>query len=369
MPNKIIHGGNLHEIEHKYQIPMEKLVDFSGNVNPLGFPESVKKAITEGLSKITTYPDVNYEGLKKAISHYTGAKSQNILVGNGSTELIALFIKTVKSIGGNKKALLIAPSYGEYERELQNCGFEYDTFSLLEEQDFEPDVSQLITALTHKYSLIILCNPNNPTGKAIYHEDMEKLLMHCRDNSIFVMIDETYAEFCESTCVETSVFIDKYDNLFTIRGTSKFFAIPGLRLGYALCSGYNILSAFSASQYPWSVNSLADAAGQAMFHDSDFINKTKKLIISEKKHMFERLARIKCIKAYKSQSNFILIKLLPNCPLNSNEIFEKVLETGYLIRDCDGYSFLDNRFIRICVLMPSENQLLISNLKKILECV
>ena len=185
------HGGDLDAIERQYKIPKSEIIDFSGNINPLGFPKSVKNAIAENIDIVSMYPDKNYTALKKSIANYTNADFKNISVGNGSTELISVFIKSVNA----KKAVILGPAYSEYENELKisNSNFEY--FPLKEEYEFNINVDSLIKFLTPDIDLFIACNPNNPTGTAINIEQLDKILCHCKTNNTFVIIYEKYIEF------------------------------------------------------------------------------------------------------------------------------------------------------------------------------
>ena len=154
-----VHGGDLDVISREYNIPKNEIVNFSGNVNPLGLPPSVKKAIKENVDCATDYPDVSYVGLRNAISSYTGVKSENIVVGNGSTELISAFIK----VSEPKKAVIVSPAYSEYLKEIKLLGGEVELFELMEDKDYMLDVDTLISHITKDTDIVVICNPNNPT--------------------------------------------------------------------------------------------------------------------------------------------------------------------------------------------------------------
>ncbi len=357
------HGGDLDSIEQKYGIPKQQILDFSGNINPLGFPESVLKELADNLHIISTYPDKNYAALRHAIADYTGALENHIVVGNGSSELIAAFIKTINA----RKTLIMGPAYSEYEREAQLCGSTYSYFPLKEEDSFQIDIEKLLQSLTQEIGLFIACNPNNPTGSIITTKQMETILIHCKINDIAVMIDETYIEFCDTIDEICSIpLVQKYQNLFVIRGVSKFFAAPGIRLGYGISSNPLFLQKLKKVQDPWSVNSLAAFAGEHLFADKEFIETTKQLISSEKKRIMEELSSWKNIKVYPSGSNFILIHLLSD-HITAAEIFENLIIKRLLIRDASSFTFLDKSYLRFCILRPQNNTFLLSELKKLVE--
>ncbi len=357
------HCGDLDAIQNKYHIPKNEIVDFSGNINPLGFPDSVKQRLAKNLDIVCVYPDKNYTALRKAISNYTGAKVEHIVVGNGSTELISTFIKIAQA----KKTLIVAPAYSEYEREVTLCGSQYCYFALEEKQQFCLNVSKLISALTSEIGLLILCNPNNPTGTIVTKIQLEEILQHCSKNNISVMIDETYMEFCENLeeCCAIPL-AEKFDNLFVIRGTSKFFAAPGIRLGYGISSNAVFLETLKQNQDPWSVNSIAAFAGELLFSDKEFIQQTKTLISTERKRCIEQLRQFQNMTVYASSSNFILMKLQTNA-INSHKIFEKLIQKKLLVRDASSFAFLDDTFLRFCIRMPEQNTALLQQLKELVE--
>lgn len=357
------HGGDLDAINRIYGIPTEDIIDFSGNINPYGFPENVRSELSNNLHIISTYPDKEYTALRKSIALYTGANWQDIAVGNGSTELISTFIKSVNP----KKAIIIGPSYSEYEKELEKLKSDFKYFPLEEKEDFLLNLDKLLAALSEDVDLLVACNPNNPTGTVITTSQTEKILAHCKINSISVMIDETYIEFSDNIENICSIpFTLKFDNLFVIRGISKFFSAPGLRLGYGISSNKNFHALLKSNQDPWSVNSLAAFSGERLFSEENFIKQTHLLVSSERKKLMAELETWHNIKAYPSSTNFILLKLLTD-KITSWEIFENLIQKNMLIRDASSFTFLDDTFIRFCILLPDQNRMLIENLKSLIE--
>ncbi|GFI61535.1 threonine-phosphate decarboxylase [Clostridiales bacterium] len=181
------------------------------------------------------------------------------------------------------------------------------------------------------------------------------------------MVDETYIEFSDNLESICSIpLVEEYDNIFVIRGISKFFAAPGLRLGYGITSSKKFHELLSENQDPWSVNILASFAGEHIFRDKDFIDATKKLISTERKKLYNELSTWKNIKLYNSASNFMLVKLLTD-KVTALEIFEHMIKKKMLIRDAGSFTFLDESYIRFCILTPKENERLIMELKNIIE--
>ena len=357
------HGGDLYAIEQKYNIPKSDIIDFSGNINPLGFPSGIKKLLSDNIDLVCIYPDKNYTALKESISIYTGADIENIAVGNGSTELISAFIKSICP----KKAIILGPAYSEYENELKKIGSSFDYFPLDEKDDFVLQTKKLLNVLTEDIDFFVACNPNNPTGTVIEASQMDIIAMHCKKNSISIMIDETYIEFCDDINKVCSIPLTKaYDNIFVIRGISKFFAAPGIRLGYGITSNKGFHNLLTYIQDPWSVNILAAFSGEHLFTDKRFIEETCSLISTERIRILNELKTWKNIKTYPSSSNFILVKLLNN-RIKSSEIFHNLIRKKLLIRDAESFTFLDSSYIRFCILSPQKNQMLIESLKEIIE--
>lgn len=357
------HGGDLDAIERKYGIPKAEIRDFSGNINPLGFPKTTENALAKNLSLISTYPDKNYLALRSAIAEYTGANTENIVVGNGSTELISAFIKTVNP----KNSIIIGPAYSEYEREVTLCGGVFSYFELKESENFEINLSELLESLTSEIDMLVACNPNNPTGSIITTKQLREILAHCQKNNISVMVDETYAEFSDNLDEICAIpLTDAFDNLFVIRGTSKFFAAPGIRLGYGVSANAAFKARLTTNQDPWSVNSLAAFVGEHIFADTAFHAQTQKLISDERRKAFHELSSWKNIKAYPSSANFILLKLLTD-KTNAGELFEKLILKKMLIRDASSFAFLDDSFLRFCILSPEDNAELLQELKRYVE--
>ncbi|MBQ5589505.1 MAG: aminotransferase class I/II-fold pyridoxal phosphate-dependent enzyme, partial [Anaerotignum sp.] len=315
------------------------------------------------LHLICTYPDKKYKALKKAIGAYTGAEASHIVVGNGSTELIATFIQTISA----EHSIIMGPAYSEYEREITLNGGKFDYFPLREEENFRLNLPALLEALTPDVGMFIACNPNNPTGTAIRVDEMRTILEHCKKIGASVMIDETYIEFSDILDDICSIpLVAEFDNLFVIRGTSKFFAAPGIRLGYGMSSNQAFLDRFKTNSDPWSVNSLADFIGQHIFTDFDFHKATQKLVSEERRKAFDELSTWKNIKAFPSEANFILLKLKTD-KVTSGDLFEKCIMKKMLIRDASSFTFLDETFLRFCILSPENNAALLKELKSIVE--
>lgn len=356
------HGSDLDKIEAIYGIRKEDITSFSANVNPLGISHKLHTTLTGCIDVITTYPDRNYIKLRKCIASYTDADLENIIVGNGSTELISLFIQT----NHPKKALIVGPTYSEYEREVTLGGGSTLYYPLEEEKDFQMDAADFCKHLNDTLDLLVICNPNNPTSTAITHKKMRQILDACMQYGIFVMVDETYVEFAASEKSITSIpLTNYYSNLIILRGTSKFFASPGLRLGYAITGNQDLVKQINTRKNPWTINSLAEAAGRIMFEDKEYIHATKELIASERQRIYQELCTWETVKVYPPSANFMLVHILKE-DVTADMVFENCIRKGLMIRDCSAFPFLDSGYFRFCIMHPAQNDQLLASLKELL---
>ena len=354
-PKEHFHGSDLEKIEEIYGIPKENIISFSANVNPLGISYDLRKELPKHLDAITRYPDREYTSLRKCIGEYVHTDYENILVGNGSTELISL----VAQIMQPKNALIVGPTYSEYEHEISLVGGRSHYFRLQESDRFLLDIKALSKALTKDVDLLVLCNPNNPTSSQIDRQAMRIILDNCKEHGIFVMVDETYVEFAPHPEEITSIpLAEYYNNLIILRGISKFFAAPGLRLGYAVCGNRKLLHEIDSKKNPWTINSLAAIAGEIMFRDKAYIHDTYQLIASERERICRILDTQDTLTYYPPSANFVLLKIQKE-GVTSEDLFDTAIRQGLMIRDCSTFPFLDQKFIRFCFMMPEDNDKLL----------
>ena len=384
------HGGNIYKIFREKNI--KEILDYSSNINPYGIPESLKKRITENLEILERYPDPDYIELRQKLAHLNKVDISNIILGNGATEIIFLFMKVINP----KKILIAAPTFGEYERavkatervenssvlgnsnkkkdddnsyEKQKIEIEY--FELNESDDFKLNIHNLKNELEKKYDLLIICNPNNPTGKFLKLSETEQILKECNKYNTKLFIDEAFIDFLKDGMKESIINTkeNRY-NLFVTRAFTKFFAIPGLRLGYGIYFDKNLEKEISEKKEPWSVNNIAEIAGLTVLDDTKYIEETLKWIEEEKIYMYEKLNKISGIKVYETEVNFIAGKIdekLFSEGLNVKILREKMLEQGILIRDASNFKFLDERFFRLAIKNRKNNNRVIETLKKIFD--
>lgn len=354
------HGANLYDLSIKFGFSKEEFMDFSSNINPLGSSNLAKEYIINNMDMVSIYPDPDYINLKKSISTYCNCNDNNIILGSGATELISAFITTVNP----SKALLISPAYSEYEKELKKINCNITKYYSKDEGDFKINVKNLIETInSENYELIIICNPNNPTGFTFSKNEIEEIL---KSTNAFVMVDETYIEFTNTKLFSSTQLVDDYNNLFVIRGTSKFFSTPGIRLGYGLIGSTEIKNSINSNLDLWNINIFASSMGEIMFTDSYFIETTTDIMLRERDYLLKELSSINELKVYQSQGNFILCNIKTK-RLTGKELRESLIPHKIIIRDCSSFDGLDEYYFRVCILKPEENRILIDNLKNIFK--
>ena len=352
-----IHGGNIYKLQREGK---KDILDYSSNINPLGVPESLKKAVSENFSVLTRYPDINYTELRESIGKYNNVNSENIIAGNGATEVLFLYIKALKP----KKVLIAAPTFAEYERAVKNAECEIDFFELKEEDNFILNKDKFIQKAKN-YNLAVICNPNNPTGKFISKEIIFEINENLKKSGTKLFIDECFIEFILGWKEKTSALF-KSENIFILRALTKFFALPGLRLGYGICFDKKIIEKINEIREPWSVNGFADLAGKVILNDIEYIKNTEKWILEERKYFTDSLKEIeenKKIKIYETETNFILIKLLE---MTSEEFKSRMEEKNILVRNASNFKFLDNSFIRFAIKDREKNKKVIEAVREVL---
>ncbi len=343
------HGGNLYEIKRKYK---KEVIDFSANINPLGLPQSVKRTIYKNFDKILHYPDSKASNITPKIAKYWGINKQNILVSNGSTELIYLIMSCFKP----KTTLIPAPTFSEYERAAKSIESKIRFLKLKEKNGFRFSAQG-----QSKADILFLCNPNNPTGNLLLQEQktIEKL-----PNKLLI-IDEAFMDFLPNQKDYSLIWrAVKNRKIVVLRTFTKFFALPGLRIGY-LIAHKEVINKLKRYQLPWSTNSLAQIAAETILNDEEYINKTYKLIEKERRFLSRQIAKIDGLKPYSSVTNFLLIKI-ELADMSSKSLKELLIKKGILIRDCSNFRNLNEKYIRVAVRTHKENNKLINVLKEVL---
>lgn len=348
------HGGNVFAVARKLGVVPEKLVDFSASINPLGMAPGVREALTGCIDRLLHYPDKGAADLKESIALYHGVCPAEIAVANGSTELIHLLPRQVSG----RRALIVAPAFAEYSLALESSGWEIDYFTQQEGDGFTLSLPALEEKLGAGYDLLFICNPGNPTGALVALSDIERLIGICRESGVFLVLDEAFMDFCEEESAKH--LIRQGRRALLLRSMTKFFAIPGLRLGYAIGHPETIAD-IASLQAPWSVNTAAQVAGIASLGNPEYCLQTRAYISQERERLTATLAGLGFLKIFPSRANYLLAEIV-NGP-GAAELRSRLIPHGILIRDCSNFQGLDPRFFRVAVKLRAENELLVEKLQ------
>ena len=349
------HGANVDNMAKKFGKNENDIIEFSSNVNP-HIISDLGKYVLEGLEKSRSYPDINYTNLRNNISDYIKVDSELIIPGNGATEIIYLLMKSIK-----RRLAILNPTFSEYGRGAKLNNLEIIDFHLKEENNFSIDLDEIQKNMD-KFDSLFVCNPNNPNGKV---KDLNELLDLMIENDKLLIVDETFMEFVgEEEKYSLINKIEQTPNLFILKAVTKFFGMPGLRLGYGVTSNKQIINNIYEYKEPWTINSFAENLSNYLFKDKEYINGSKDYYINERKFMLEELRKISRLKVYDTDTNFVLIKL-DDDEANSLklELFEKY---NILIRDASNFIGLDKSYIRVAIKSHNDNKVLIESLRKIL---
>ena len=338
------HGGDIYTYKG--------LLDFSANINPFGIPEAVKNAAAEAVCECTAYPDPYCRVLRKRISEHEGIPEEWILCGNGAADLIYSF---AYSLPDNKPALIVSPTFSEYQTALYAAGVPVERFMLEEKNGFILD-DRITKIDLSKYSALFICTPNNPTGITVRPE----LLVKLAETGVRLFCDMCFMDMTASPQrYSIPELLKKYPNLLILKAFTKSFAIPGLRLGYALCSDKEFMALMSEKAPCWNVSIPAQAAGCAALECREWLGNAVRSIAAERDRVASSLKSMG-IKVFPGEANFLLL-------FSEKDLYRGLMEKGILVRDCSNYKGLRKGYIRIAVRKPEENDMLLSAMREVLK--
>jgi histidinol-phosphate aminotransferase len=296
------------------------------------------------------YPDLYAEKLNNAVSQMLNIPKEYLIFGNGASELFMAIVHEIRP----QKTVIPIPSFYGYEYAANAIDSEIIYYNTKEEDNFELK-ENFLSVLTYDVDIVFIANPNNPTGNLISKDFLIKIVKHCNEKNIYVVLDECFIDFCgeEYSLIKE---ITKYPNLLLVRAFTKIFAIPGVRLGYLVSSNYNLTQKIKRHLPEWNISVFAQAAGCECAKQTSFVENTVLYIRQEREYMAEKLKELLKgheIKVYPSSANFILI-------YSEIPLYDKLLEKGILIRDCSNFRGLSKGFYRIAVKNREENETLIA---------
>jgi threonine-phosphate decarboxylase len=351
------HGGNLRALSESTGTPAGQILDFSANINPLGLSPRVEAAIREAIPMAVHYPDPEATALRFALAVYHGFSPDCVLPGHGSTELIYLLARALRP----RSAVVLHPAFSEYEAALELAGCHVERALAREEDGFLPRASSFVSWVAG-HDCIILANPNNPSGSLIPRDALLALVEVCEARGVTVVVDEAFIDFVEGGSLKE--WLDRFSRLVLLRSMTKFFALPGLRLGYVLAP-HHLMGRLSPWREPWSVSRLAEAAGVAALEDREYQESSRLLIPGWREALATGLQKFGSFRVFPGVANYLLVKLL-DPRWNAPTLRAALLKQGIAIRDCSSFPGLDSRFVRLAVRRPEENQTLLGALETLL---
>lgn len=338
-------------------ISADTLLDFSANINPLGMPESLKQAMIENLACAERYPDVEYQQLHQALAAHHGVPASWILAGNGETESIFTLVHGLKP----RRAMVVAPGFAEYRRALETIDCQIETYALREEDGWQL-TERILSSLTTELDCLFLCTPNNPTGLLPERALLDVIAARCRTLGIALILDEAFIDFIAD---EPGFIADLKHNphVWVLRSLTKFYAIPGLRLGYVLNGDERAVARLRKHQMPWSINAFAALAGERVLNDHDYQQATLRWLAREGQRLYQALDEIDGLTVYPGRANYLFLR----CERADIELQYALLQQRVLIRSCANYPGLDGRYFRVAVRSEAENQRLLAALRQVLS--
>ncbi|KMJ44045.1 threonine-phosphate decarboxylase [Xenorhabdus khoisanae] len=352
------HGGNVIEIAEQFGLPANELIDFSANINPLGAPERVKELIKNHLACIEKYPDAEYRHLHQAIAKAHQCAYASVIAGNGATELIYAVVRYLNP----KRALLLIPGFAEYRRALQQIGAEIIDYPLTENAGFQPDLRLLDTLSNTHPDCVFITTPNNPTGLMPDSQFMQSLVEYCEKHKIALIVDEAFIDFLpDNRGLIPQVAAAQH--LYILRSLTKFFAIPGLRLGYLISGDITGIAEMKKRREPWSINALAALVGEILFDEHAYMTATHQWLKSQQHYLWTHLSAFPELTVWPPSANFLFFR----CNEPNLHLWHALLKQRILIRHCQNYVGLDDRYYRVAIRSEWENQRLIAAMQQVLH--
>lgn len=354
------HGGNIAEVADLLACKTQEMIDFSANINPLGLSPRLKTHMISVLERLTRYPDYRYQEARGFLAQYHGQEINTILLGNGAVGLfyeLAAYLKP-------QTLLTLSPTFMEYEKAFQQVGSKM-SYCILEAPRYEwcyDDIRPYIENL-QAGDVVLICNPNNPTGSLVTHKELTKIAIDTDSRGLYLIIDEAFIEFLDNESNYSFIpLLKDFPNVIIVRSLTKFYAIPGLRLGYAISNHPNCFEWINQQRAPWTINAIAESVIPVMLTDDDYIQKTRYWLKQEQVFLYEALAAIPCLNPVRPSANYIFFDYQGQ----QDDLRQRLWEKKILIRSCHNYHHLKNNHYRIAIRSHEDNVALIKALKEVL---
>jgi threonine-phosphate decarboxylase len=346
-----VHGGDVVASARTVGIDPKEIIDFSASINPLGPPPSARKAFIASYDEISRYPDPYGEKLKEALARRHGMKTTEVLVGNGSTQLLYLLCAVLRP----RTALIVGPAFSEYANALALAGSNIRSLSLNVHDGFQFSMQRVMAAWDKNCDLLVLTTPNSVTGQLIAKKEIETIARLAFVRKSLVLIDEAFIDFIEDESVKMLVQHNPF--LIVLRSLTKYYALPGLRLGYLLGAARRVAQ-LADYREPWSVNGPALSVALASLADAGFAIKTARWLEQERTVLLQGLTKLGGFHPFPSRTNFLLVKIDTRRG-DALQLRSFLLRKKILIRSCNSFAELGGDFFRIGVRRRKDNRQLL----------
>lgn len=362
----------MYQLAKQLDRPVEMFIDFSASLNPLGPPTSVLKAMRQAINGCQHYPDPHSEDLRAQLAQKHKVSKESILVGNGSAELIRILPAAL----GLRHALVVGPTFSEFEHSLQLAGVKCTSVNAVSATRYTPPIEKLLEVLdewkraftrkiqksgVHNHAVFV-CNPNSPTGRRMGLQDIRQILHVAHRIGCWMIVDEAFMDWCPSHSLLREM--SKSSRLIIFRSFTKFFAIPGIRLGY-LIGAPAAVESIQKHLPQWSVNYVAQAAGMAALEDSPFRDRSLRFMQQERARFLGKLRTIPGLRVIPSQANFVMVEIVEG--VVTEDIVGRLQGQGLLVRDCRTFSGVTKPALRLAIRRRGDNRRLLQALTQVLR--
>jgi threonine-phosphate decarboxylase len=359
-----VHGGNVYAAARDLRRPIGSILDFSASINPLGPSRQAVRVLATEAALIPHYPDPDCVSLKRAIQRRWHIPPGWIVVGNGSTELIDIIPRALSF----RSALIVGPTYTEYAHAVSRAGGLTSMIIAKKEDDYRPPLEQVTRRLSRQLrgrktiDAVFLCHPNSPTGQPAPPHDLQALFAAADRAAVWLVVDESFIDYCQAlTCLPQ---LRRYPRLVILRSFTKFYGLPGLRIGYSVSSPA-VAARLKQFQPPWSVNAMAQRAAEVAIADAAHARRCLACVARERAHLMTQLSSLDGLAVIPSSANFLLVELPP--PFSSRVVTAELRRRGLLVRDCSFLKGCTPRMIRIAVRTRRDNARLLAAFRGILR--
>jgi L-threonine-O-3-phosphate decarboxylase len=349
------HGGNITELAGEAGLSEEEILDFSANINPLGPPEWLRPAISRTVERVAHYPDPDSTRLIHAVAAHHEIAPAEVVPGNGTSQVIFALCRAA----ARPRTVIPVPAYVDYAAAGRQAGSHVTEIPLREEDGFRVDLERLENHLQDD-EIVFLGQPNNPTGLAL---DPARICDFAdRHPGTLFAVDEAFVDFADDL---DSIILDRPENVVVLRSMTKFYAVPGLRLGYAVAEP-DLAERIRELLPPWSLNVFAQEVGRRALEDEDYARRTREMVDRERERLRTELGRMPALTVYPGRANFLLVRIDRSDRTAPDLAEDLLLTNGIAIRVCENFGGLDERFFRLAVRTQEENHHLIAALSRAL---